>query len=237
MNLDEESSAEEKRDIKKAVGPSKKREATQDSPGVIQNKRSMYSETSLSSPSPFSLPPESPQMQAIPQTVLEFSRRESQGSRGNQPQTASFTQRSAQPSQQDLMDQSINSVQPFNLPGIHPTLSRMLRSSNVKFQTIDENALPNSCLSPDHGITDMQGNSQQQTIPTPVVLGDIQQISPASSMHSVQQPSPASSASSIQSPNSNSKFVTKAPTVDDNPFCFYVKLYSTTLNQLMFVDK
>ncbi|XP_078323324.1 uncharacterized protein LOC111125906 isoform X6 [Crassostrea virginica] len=228
LNLDEESIPERKRDIKKAVGPSKKREAAKGRPGVIKNKRlsepqrepNIYSDGSITSYSPLSLPPESPQMQAIPHTVLEFSGGESQDSMGSQSQTTTLYQRMPYMpnSQQVMLDPSYSTGQAFNmnesLSSTHPTLSGMLGGSNVNgFQTIDENALPNNFLPPDHGFTDMQGYSQQQTNHSAVMYGNNQQVSPAPSMYSMQQPSPANSVHSLQSPDHNTQFVTMASTV------------------------
>ncbi|XP_061189203.1 signal transducer and activator of transcription 5A-like [Saccostrea echinata] len=244
MNLDEDSSSERKRDIKKAVPPSKKREGAHNRPGVIKNKRlsepqrepNVYSDGQQHpSYSPMSLPPESPQMQIIPQTVLEFSGGESQDSMGSQSHTTLYQRVPfMQNSQQVIMENStFSSAQTFNTNGslssTHPTLSGMLGSSNANnFQTIDENALGNTFLPQniDPGFQDIAVYAQQQTSQSPVMYSNTPQTSPAPSMYSMQQPSPANSVHSLQSPDHSTQFVSMASTVYAP-----VKTTSTTAGQ------
>ncbi|XP_034302780.2 signal transducer and activator of transcription 5A isoform X1 [Magallana gigas] len=231
LNLDEESSQERKRDIKKAVAPSKKREAAKNRPGVIKSKRLsepqpepvMYSDGTHPSYSPMSLPPGSPQIHSIPQTVLDFSGGESQDSMAGQPHTTTLYQRVPymQNSQQVIMDPSTYSnAQSFSinesLSSTHPTLSGMLVTQNANnFSTIDENALGQTYLPPDvnHGYPEMQVYPQQQTSHSAAMYSNQQQVSPAPSMYSMQQPSPANSVHSLQSPDHTTQFVTMASNV------------------------
>ncbi|XP_048777296.2 signal transducer and activator of transcription 1-like isoform X2 [Ostrea edulis] len=229
MNLDEDSSPERKRDIKKAVPPSKKREAVPNKAGIIKNKRlsepqrepNVFSDVQNPSYSPMSLPPGSPQMQVIPQTVLEFSGGESQDSIGSQtPQTTLYQRvHYMQNSSQVMMDStSYSTAQSFsnngNLSSSHPTLSGMLGTSNTNnFQTIDENALTNTYLpqgvEPSFQDLHVPVFTQQQTSQAPAMYNNTQQASPMYSM----QPSPANSVHSLQSPDHNAQFVSMASTV------------------------
>lgn len=243
LNLDEELSQERKRDIKKAVAPSKKREAAKNRPGVIKSKRLsepqpepvMYSDGTHPSYSPMSLPPGSPQIHSIPQTVLDFSGGESQDSMAGQPHTTTLYQRVPymQNSQQVIMDPSTYSnAQSFSinesLSSTHPTLSGMLVTQNANnFSTIDENALGQTYLPPDvnHGYPEMQVYPQQQTSHSAAMYSNQQQVSPAPSMYSMQQPSPANSVHSLQSPDHTTQFVTMASNVYGNGYSLHDKLF------------
>lgn len=201
MDLDDESSPERKREIKKAVGPSKKREAAKTRSGVIKAQRLsepdpvMHSEATQTD-SPMSVPPESPQTYStgIPQTVLDLNEGQSQGSMGGQPLVST----------QDTMEtSSLSSVQSISieeesLSSRHPNLSRMLSSNANPFLTIDEDALGQtlSLLQSEHGFSELLAYPEQQTGNTDFVYSNDQQMSPVPSMDSMQQPSPEMSMSS-----------------------------------------
>ncbi|XP_034302782.2 signal transducer and activator of transcription 1 [Magallana gigas] len=201
MDLDDESSPERKREIKKAVGPSKKREAAKTRSGVIKAQRLsepdpvMHSEATQTD-SPMSVPPESPQTYSIgiPQTVLDLNEGQSQGSMGGQPLVST----------QDTMEtSSLSSVQSISieeesLSSRHPNLSRMLSSNANTFLTIDEEALGQTLqlLQSEHGFSELLAYPEQQTGNTDFVYSNDQQMSPVPSMDSTQQPSPETSMSS-----------------------------------------
>jgi hypothetical protein len=236
MNLDEDSSPERKREIKKAVPPSKKREAVPNRAGVIKNKRlsepqrepNVYADVQHPSYSPMSLPPGSPQMQVIPQTVLEFSGGESQDSIGSQPPQAFQRMQYMQNSPQGMMDSTCYSnAQSFsnngNLSSSHPTLSGMLGTASANnFQTIDEAALTNTYLPQvvDAGFQDLPVFTQQQSSQAPAMY-NTQQASPMYAM----QASPANSAHSLQSPDHKTQFVSMASTVYGNAYNLHDKLF------------
>lgn len=228
MNLDDESFPERKREIKKAVGPSKKREAAKTRSGVIKAQRlsepepMMHSEATQTD-SPMSVPPESLQMcsTGIPQTVLELHVNEVQ-SQGSQSLVST----------QDKMEtSSLNNVQfsveEESLSSKHPNLSRMLSSNTTNFLTIDEDALGQTLLflQSDNGFSELLGFPEQQTSNTDAVYSNDHQMSPAPSMDFMQQPSPetsmsspANSVQSLQSTDNNQQNGTMASIVYGNGF-------------------
>lgn len=227
MNLDDESSPEKKREIKKAVGPSKKREAAKTRSGVIKAQRlsepepGMHSEATQTE-SPMSVPPESPQMYSIgiPQTVLELHvEGQSQGSQSLISTRDKMETSSLSNVQFSIEEESLSSR--------HPNLSRMLSSNTSNFLTIDEDALGQTLLflQSDHGLSELLGYPEQQSSNTDDVYSKDHQMSPAPSMDSMQQPSPetfmsspANSVQSLQSTDNNQQNGTMASIVYGNGF-------------------